>query len=295
MMEKEENLTVKTLLPAVEIDMGGFPVKQPFPTQKVPNLDPFLLLHHAQTKYSNLRPARSQGVGPHPHRGFSPVTFVVEGEVHHRDSFGNNQIAKEGEVQWMHAGAGIVHSERPSQALVEGKRKQEIIQLWINTPAATKMQPPSYHYVPKAQMTVFPSEDGKISNKLIAGNYGEHHGKISGQSELLIIWAEGVAGGTQTYSIPEKYQTQLYLIKGAMQINGYGLVDAEHLVVFKKEAGQLTITFKADGQFLLLCGKPIEEKIEQYGPYVMNSQTELLEAMRDYQMGKMGILIEEDV
>ena len=187
-------MKVLKTLPAITIDMGGFPVKQAFPTQKVPNLDPFLLLHHAHTKYSNRRPARSQGVGPHPHRGFSPVTFVIEGEVHHRDSFGNNQIAKEGEVQWIHAGAGIVHSERPSQALVEGKRKQEIIQLWINTPAATKLLPPTYHYVPAKQMTSFTSKDGKISNKLISGNYGEYEGKIAAQSELVIIWAEGTEG-----------------------------------------------------------------------------------------------------
>ena len=102
-------------------------------------------------------------------------------------------------------------------------------------------------------------------------------------------------GGTQTYQIPEGFQTQMYLIKGALKMNGFGLVDNEHLVVFEKESGQLIVTFKEEGQFLLLCGKPIEEKIEQYGPYVMNSQTELLEAMRDYQMGKMGILIEEDL
>ncbi len=288
-------MKVLKTLPAITIDMGGFPVKQAFPTQKVPNLDPFLLLHHAHTKYSNRRPARSQGVGPHPHRGFSPVTFVIEGEVHHRDSFGNNQIAKEGEVQWIHAGAGIVHSERPSQALVEGKRKQEIIQLWINTPAAKKMIPPSYHYVPETQMTVFPSEDGKIENKLIAGTYKKHQGKIEGQSELLMLWGKGQTGGEQVLTVPNAYQSMLYAIHGNIRIKGHGVIDKEHLIVLEPKGGHVEMEFTGPGQFLLLSGKPIEEKIEQYGPYVMNSQTELLEAMRDYQMGKMGILIEEDL
>ncbi len=129
---------VKRLLLATEIDMGGFPVKQALPTQKVDRVDPFLLLHHARTQYYNDRPAKTQGIGPHPHRGFSPVTFVIEGEVHHRDSRENNQIAKEGEVQWMHAGMGIIHSERPSENLAANNGVQEIIQVWINSPADKK-------------------------------------------------------------------------------------------------------------------------------------------------------------
>ena len=126
------------LLPADEVDMGGIPVKQPLPTNKVDQVDPFLLLDHLRIKYYNDRTAKIQGIGPHPHRGFFPVTFIIEGELHHRDSRGNNQIAKEGEVQWMHAGAGIIHSERPSEALAARNGTQEIIQLWINSPADKK-------------------------------------------------------------------------------------------------------------------------------------------------------------
>jgi len=111
--------SVKYLLPASTINMGGIRVKQALPTQKVQQLDPCLLLHHAKAKYSSRSSAKQQGVGPHPHRGFAPVTFVIEGEVQHRDSWGNNQIAKKGEVQWMYSGAGIVHSERPTQALAD--------------------------------------------------------------------------------------------------------------------------------------------------------------------------------
>lgn len=289
-----KNKQVKYLLPSVTIDMGGFPVKQPMPTQKIQQVDPFLLLHHARTKYNNSRPARAQGIGPHPHRGFSPVTFVIEGEVHHRDSWGNNQIAKEGEVQWMHAGAGIVHSERPSESLVERNGHQEIVQLWINSPTSSKMKPPEYYYLSKDIITRFASEDHKINNKLIAGEYKAHKGNIVPQSDLLVIWSEGEKGGTQKITIPKGFNSMLYLIKGEITIKGYGLVEKEYLAVFDDEEGIVEVTFKETGQFLLLCGLPINEKVTQSGPYVMNTQTEILEAMRDYQMGKMGVLIEED-
>ena len=120
------NKSVKAVLPATEIDMGGFPVKQALPKQQFAQLDPFLLVHHGHGKYSNRRPAKQQGIGPHPHRGFSPVTFVIEGAVHHRDSRGNSQVAKQGEVQWMNAGAGIIHSERPSEEIADARDKGDL-------------------------------------------------------------------------------------------------------------------------------------------------------------------------
>lgn len=285
----------KYLLPSEKINMGGFPVKQALPTQKVQQVDPFLLLHHASIKPLYDRPAKHQGVGPHPHRGFSPVTFVVEGEVHHRDSRGNNQIAKAGEVQWMHAGAGIIHSERPTDSLLNQKGRQEIIQLWVNSPAAKKMLQPEYQYLTKEETPIIYSEDGKISNKLITGDYGGKNGKIKAQSPLLILWGNADKDGTQSLEIPQGYNSALYLIKGNMRIKGHGLIESENLVVFGNEGSHISMSFQDSSQFLLLAGKPIDEKVTQYGPYVMNTQTEVLEAMRDYQMGKMGVLIEEDL
>lgn len=288
------NKQVKYLLPAIAIDMDGFPVKQPMPTQKIQQVDPFLLLHHARTKYCNRRPARAQGVGPHPHRGFSPVTFVVEGEVQHRDSWGNNQIAKQGEIQWMHAGAGIVHSERPSEEMIQKNDYQEIIQLWINSPASSKMKPPEYYYLSNDIVTKFFSKDNRIINKIIAGQYNKNIGNIIPQSDLLVIWSEGEKEGTQNIIIPKGFNTMLYVIRGDISIKGFGLIEKEYLAVFDQEKGVIDVTFKKNGQYLLMSGLPINEKVTQSGPYVMNTQTEVLEAMRDYQMGKMGILIEED-
>lgn len=303
------NKEVKYVIPAVDVNMGGIILKQALPTQRITQIDPFLLLHHANFDYRDDAPAIHQGIDPHPHRGFSPVTFIIEGEVHHRDSHGNNQIAKKGEVQWMHAGAGIVHSERPSQELADQNGRQEIIQLWINSPANKKMQPPNYQYIPETDIPVFWSEDKSIQNKVIAGNYENLEGttleerflkgKIKTESELLIIWSKAENKGSQTLSIPKEMNAMIYVIKGEMRIKGYGKASEKELIVFElnenntnnTENIELNIDTKAE--FLLLCGVPINEKITQHGPFVMNTQTEIMEAMRDYQMGKMGILIEE--
>ncbi len=285
---------VKYLIPVYEVDMGGVMVKQALPTRNVNQVDPFLLLHHGAFTFTENAPAIQQGLGPHPHRGFTPVSFVIEGEVHHRDSRGNNQIAKKGEVQWMHAGAGIVHSERPSKHLASINGTQEVIQLWINSPASRKMDPPSYQYVAENEIPLFMSEDIKIRNKLIAGSLNGLDGKIKTESELLIIWSEAKAGGSISFPIAKHLNSMLYLIRGELKISGYGKIDKESLVIFENQPGDIEVLFGSDAQFLLLAGAPINEKVVQHGPYVMNSETEILEAMRDYQKGKMGILVEDE-
>ena len=281
-------------LPAVEIDMGGFHVKQPLPTAKVDQLDPYLLVHHARSKFSDNRPAKTQGIGPHPHRGFSPVTFVIEGELHHRDSRGNNQVALAGEVQWMHAGLGIVHSERPSEALTARKGVQEIIQIWINSPAERKMIEPEYTHLDVEHIPVVFSEDKKIANKVVAGSYEGKSSGITLQSDLLILWGTSEIEGSQTIRIPKDFNAMLYLIRGSMSISGYGLVEKESLLIFEEEGDEVSMSFSETSQFILMCGVPINEEVTHHGPFVMNTQTEIMEAMRDYQIGKMGVLIEED-
>jgi redox-sensitive bicupin YhaK (pirin superfamily) len=285
---------IKYILPAQLVDMGGIPLKQAIPTEKVGHFDPFLLLHHAVMQAYSDRPARTQGIGPHPHRGFSPVTFVIKGEVHHRDSFGNNQVAKAGDVQWLNAGAGIIHSERPSKELAQADGQQEIIQLWINTPALNKMDIPSYYHLTESEMPLFRSEDSKIQSRLIAGDYRGEKTKIENDFPMTILWGVGQKGGSDVYTIRQEFATAIYLINGEVSLKGFGLVEAESLVIFEEGGTEIGINIKEDSQFLILSAQAINEKIEQHGPFVMNNQTQILEAMRDYQMGKMGILIEED-
>lgn len=284
---------VKYILPAEKIDMGGFPVKQALPTQRVDQVDPYLLLHHARVKYSSDRDPMHQGVGPHPHRGFSPVTFIVEGELHHRDSRGHSQVAKAGEVQWMHAGMGIVHSERPTLAMTQSDGWQEFIQLWINTPAKHKMKVPTYQHLSESSMPSIKSTDGSIATKVVAGKYESITGTAETQGELLILWSTAAANGNVQIDLPKGHNTMLYLIKGDVKIDGHGNVDTESLVILETDTSAISIVAQAGAQWLILSGVPLNEKVTQYGPYVMNTQTEILEAMRDYQMGKMGILIEE--
>lgn len=285
--------SVKYLLPAENIDMGGTIVKQALPTQRVDQLDPFLLLHHGTFTFTEDAPARQQGIGPHPHRGFSPVTFVIRGEVHHRDSRGNNQIAKQGEVQWMFAGAGIVHSERPSDVLTSENGTQEIVQLWINAPALSKMKQPLYQYKSASEIPVFTSTDGLFINKLVAGNYDGITSKIKTESELLIIWSEAKSPSQQSFNIPQGFNAMIYVIGGSIHIKGYGIVMKENLAIFDNQGEKIEISTENQAELLLLCGKPIDEVVVKQGPFVMNTTTEIMIAMRDYQMGKMGILIEE--
>lgn len=286
-------MSVKHLIPAFNINMGGIIVKQALPTQKIQQVDPFLLLHHGTFKFNKNSPAKHQGIGPHPHRGFTPVTFVIEGEVHHKDSRGHDQIAKQGEVQWMHTGAGIIHSERPSQAIVDSETNQEIIQLWINSPAAKKMDQPKYQYYREEDFPYILSEDKAIKSKVIAGTYDNNISKIKTESPLLIMWCLSEQNGMTTYNIPADYNAMIYVIKGGIKVSGYGMVESKELVVFENNTSEIEITTNPDTQYLILSGEPLNEKVVQQGPFVMNSETQILEAMRDYQMGKMGVLIED--
>ena len=288
-----DHKTVQTVISAYTIDMGGILVKQALPTPPVNQVNPFLLLHHGAFDFTKNTSAIQQGLGPHPHRGFTPVTFVIEGEVHHRDSLGNSQIAKKGEVQWMNSGAGIIHSERPSQSLTEKNQSHEVIQLWINTPASKKMDPPSYQYIEESTIPLIKSDDGKITTKLIAGLYDGIKGKIIMESDLLVLWAASSEEGKVSFSIDPSFNTMLYVIRGSLILENYGKVDTESLVIFEGDGKKLSIISSEETQFLIFAGIPLNEKIIQHGPFVMNNENEIKEAIRDYQMGKMGVLNEK--
>lgn len=286
-----KNRSVARLLYADTIDMGGMPVRQPFPTQQVEQIDPFLLLHHHKTKMPEGVIPHKTGVDPHPHRGFSPVTFVFQGGVHHRDSRGNNSIVCAGGTQWMNAGRGIVHSERPPKDIMERGGVQEIIQLWINTPAAHKMDQPEYLPLLAENTPEVTGEGVKV--QVIAGEFEGIKGPVKTLSPVLALRLQLQEGASYTFRIPSDYNAFLYLLDGALQVAGFGLVDGLHQVVFNQDGESITVTAKKDTRSLLMAGKPLQEPVVASGPYVMNNQTEIMQAMRDYQMGKFGILIED--
>lgn len=285
--------SVTHLLYGTSVDMGGMPVRQPFPTIKVEQIDPFLLLHHADTKVPrHLKPAHA-GVGPHPHRGFAPVTFVFKGGVHHRDSRGNDSVVYAPGAQWMNAGMGVIHSERPPHDIHERGGRQEIIQLWINMPARDKMSQPAYHALTDEDTPKFVSDDGRVLVRVYAGNVLGVEGKIPSVTPVNAATLEVKAGGRISIPIPEAFAAFIYLLDGKITLDGYGLVDGLHAVRFASDGEGIAFEALEDTRLLLMSALPLEEEVVSHGPFVMNTQTQVLEAMRDYQMGKMGVLIEE--
>jgi len=285
--------TVARLLYAEKVDMGGLPVRQPLPTQNVEQIDPFLLLHHADIKVpSTHRPAHG-GVGPHPHRGFSPVTFIFKGGVHHRDSRGNDNTVYAGGAQWMNAGRGIIHSERPPDDIHEIGGRQEIIQLWINTPAAHKMKQPEYFPLDADQVPQKTSADGLTTIRVFSGNLAGLSGPMPAANEINAATADIRKGGSISVALPTNHNALVYLLDGQLTVEGFGLVDGMHLVHLNNDGEGFVAQANEDTRVLLVSGMPIDEKVVSYGPFVMNDQTQILEAMRDYQMGKMGVLIED--
>lgn len=286
-----KNRTVARLLYAEETTSGDLVVRQPFPTQQVTQLDPFLLLHHLVVEMPEYVVPRREGAGPHPHRGFSPVTFVYRGGVHHRDSRGNNSVVYEGGTQWMNTGRGIIHSERPPEDILERGGVQEIVQLWINTPAAHKMDQPEYIPLPAEETPAVEVDGGKV--QVVAGEFEGVKGPVRPKLPVLALRLELKAGASYTFPVPPEYNAFLYLLDGALQVAGYGQVEGLHQVIFNRDGEAITLTAKEDTRALLLAGKPLEEPVVANGPFVMNTETEIMQAMRDYQMGKMGILIED--
>ena len=273
--------------------MGDMPIRQPFPTEKVGQIDPFLLLHHANVEADQYVDPDDAGVGPHPHRGFSPVTFIFEGGVHHRDSRGNDSVVYAGGAQWMNAGRGIIHSERPPHDIHEIGGRQEIIQLWINSPSANKMDQPEYYPLQAGDVPTRVLDDGKVVVKVVSGKILDLAGGINARPEVNAATLTICKGGRLHIPLPATHNAFVYLLDGKLNVDGFGLVEANYVVLFRNDGDGISLEGLEDTRVLLLSAEPLDEKVVSHGPFVMNTQTEILEAMRDYQMGRMGVLIEE--
>lgn len=282
--------SIKQIHAADWVQMGETPIRQPLPNKTINNIGPLLLIHHHQSNIpSNSNPA-NLGVGPHPHTGFAPVTFILKGNVNHRDSHGNNSIVEEGGVQWMNAGKGIIHSERPSKQLAVTGGEQEIIQVWINSPAQFKQQPAQYFALHKNNIPTIVEEGLLI--KIIAGNYQNINGFNNNQSPLTILEIHSSAATQYTFKLTSGWEHALYNLDENITIDNK-TINGSQLVVLNNEIEEVTIHFNKPTRLLLFSMQAFNEPIATYGPFVMNNQTEIMQAMRNYQMGKMGILIEE--
>ena len=273
------------------VNMGPIRLRQPLPSLQINDVDPFILLHHYGPYQINSE-SNPFDLGPHPHRGFEPITLLVQGEQLHRDSLGNHSVVKAGDVQWTTAGKGIVHAEGPTKDFVKKGGVLEGIQLWLNLPSSHKMMEPAYQHIRHEEMPVIKSDASKISIKVVAGIYKGAKGEIKTQTPVNVLWGVSKATGSASIDIAEGHQALVYLIKGKLRINDSEVLedDGTKMIVFNDDGDHFLLQSEEDSVFLVLTGTPLEEKVVSYGPFVMNSQQEIQQALVDYQQGKMGFV-----
>jgi len=281
--------TVKQIIPAQRINMGGHLLDQPLPFRSVDHIDPFLLIHHWDKPIKAGGNQKELGVGPHPHRGFSPVTFIFKGSVRHQDSIGNNMVVSDGGTQWMHAGNGIIHSERPGIDLVLNGGEQEFIQFWVNTPAKYKMEAPYYLPLSAEQTPKIKLENTCIG--VVAGSFMGVLGPAKTYSPQTLLRIDATSACSIELPLPKHYNTLLYLLKGSLSVDDEK-VPPKTMIWYKNDGDLLNINISEASQFIILSGEPIGEPVVSYGPFVMNNNEELQQAVSDFQDGKMGELVE---
>jgi len=266
----------------------GFPVHGMFGYSGagVPQRSPFLLLDYAAPTTFDPTPHR-RGVGQHPHRGFETVTIVYDGEVEHRDSTGNGGVIGAGDVQWMTAGSGILHEEFHSTDYARRGGPFEMVQLWVNLPAKDKMAKPGYQGITDAQIPSVPLADDTGRLRVIAGSFEGFEGPASTFSPMNVWDVRLNAGKTVQLPQDEGWTVQVVVLAGTVMVNGEVLREKQ-VATLSTEGTAVTIEANSDAKLLLLAGEPIDEPVVGYGPFVMNSQAEISQAMADFNNGKFG-------
>ncbi len=274
------------------LEGGGFPVRRPFPIQGFSHFDPFLLVDHLGPV--EWKPGAAIGAPDHPHRGFETVTYVLAGENEHRDSFGNADVLKPGDVQWMTAGAGVIHSEMPTPAFQRTGGVQQGFQIWVNLPAADKMMTPRYqtlraHDIPQAK-----SPDGLVHARVIAGNSLGVSAAIDTRVPIQMLHLTVSPGGSLLQSVPAEQNGMIYVFKGSAQIGDERRVVKEGQAALLGSGDAVAIGVASDAgepaELLLLSGRPLNEPVARYGPFVMNTREQIEQAFIDYQSGRFGVI-----
>ncbi|MCX6627772.1 MAG: pirin family protein [Candidatus Solibacter sp.] len=279
----------KVFTAAPSRDGDGVDLRRAFPAADLKDLDPFLLLDHLGP--TPLGPGEARGFPPHPHRGFETVTYLLEGEIEHRDSWGNHGTIRPGDVQWMTAGSGLVHSELPGETLLREGGTLHGFQLWVNLPKLDKMTPPRYQDTPAASIPVVRNAEGTVSAKVVAGETLGVKGVIDTRIPILYLHLTLQPGARFEQAIPKTSNALVYVIEGAGQFDEIE-ASAHQVAVFDRGGEGVRIANPGPSRvsLLLLAGEPIGQPVARYGPFVMNSKEELLQAVDDYQQGRMGVL-----
>jgi len=276
--------TVRRLHPAISDDIGDLRTQRPLPNDRLAQIDPFLFLnHHGPQVY----PPGNRGLpfGPHPHRGFETVTFIVEGSLTHRDTGGHESVIREGGVQWMTAGRGLEHAELSPDAFLRLGGPLEILQLWINLPARLKMTDPGYTGLQQDEIPSFPADDGRVTIHLISGDWDGHHGPIASITSVTMMTIALSEGGKVTLPAPSGHNVFLYLVRGEVRVSGTS-VPPMNLVELDEDGDSVELEALTPSLLLFGHAEPYNEPVVAHGPFVMNTREEILEAIRDYQAGK---------
>jgi redox-sensitive bicupin YhaK (pirin superfamily) len=268
----------------------GFPVRTLIaPNNVTPELSPFLMLDYAGPSYFEPS-SRPRGVDEHPHRGFETVTLAYQGAVDHRDSAGNSGTIYPGDVQWMTAASGVVHEEKHEREFTRNGGIFEMVQLWINLPKEHKMSKPRYQGITSSQIPVVKLGESSEA-RVIAGELHGVRGPALTFSPVNLFDVRLKAGETVNLALPEGHNTLLVQLKGSVVINGVQALEGEaEKATLSDEGDTVMLEAKEDSTLLILTGEPIDEPVASYGPFVMNTREELMQAVTDYQSGRMGHL-----
>ena len=288
-MKKEiERIIAKPSQPGMVGD--GFRVYNYIPGANISQqrISPFLLLDF--NAEFNFGPSeRIRGVGVHPHKGFETVTIAYKGSVAHNDSSGSSGIINPGEVQWMTAGSGILHKEYHEKEYSKKGGPFEMVQLWVNLPKKDKSTPAHYQAITNEQMGKVKLPDDKGVVNVIAGTFNGVKGPAQTYSPVNLFDIKLKKGGEVVTNLPSGYNTAILLINGKAEINGE-IANEHSFVLFKNVGEEITIKATEDSVLLLLSGEPLNEPIASYGPFVMNTQQEIVESIAEFQSGKFGVL-----
>jgi quercetin 2,3-dioxygenase len=282
--------TVAGVVNSIETFEGaGFLVRRPFPQASFLDFDPFLLLDEMGPM--ELGPGQAKGAPDHPHRGFETVTYMLSGEMQHKDSRGHAGRLTPGDVQWMTAGAGVVHSEMPSAEFTRTGGRMHGFQLWVNLPKRDKMMKPRYQEIPAAQIPKATSSDGLVSVSVIAGEAMGQKAVIETRTPIVYLHYSIKPGGVVTQKVSSTYNTFAFIV------DGEGLFGAERerahdgqMVLFAQDGDEVRIENSGNEtlNILLIGGMALNEPIARYGPFVMNTEAEIRQAFEDFRLGRMG-------
>ncbi len=278
--------TIKRLHPAVRDDIGDLLTQRPLPNPHLEQLDPFLFLnHHGPQTY----PPDNHGLpfGPHPHRGFETVTFILEGMLTHKDSAGHESIIRAGGVQWMTAGRGIVHAEVSPREFLRDGGPLEILQLWINLPGSLKMTAPAYTGLQRGDIPAIVAADGLATLNLVAGEWQGQAGPVTSLTDVFMSTIELRAGASIRIPGLRARNVFMYVVRGSVNVGG-DTASAFHLAELNDEGDAVELSTESGAVLLFGHAAPLDEPVVSHGPFVMNTREEISQAIADYQAGRFG-------